>query len=74
MSAGPARSRSSWASRCTSATVFTGVEGTNVPVDETVEAFEKLLDGEFDELPEQAFFNVGGIDDVQAKANQLKNA
>jgi F-type H+/Na+-transporting ATPase subunit beta len=50
---------------------FTGIPGTNVPVEETVEAFEKLLDGEFDELPEQAFFNVGGIDELMAKAKQL---
>ncbi|HUQ40207.1 MAG TPA: F0F1 ATP synthase subunit beta [Acidimicrobiales bacterium] len=52
-------------------TVFTGVEGANVPVAETIEAFENLLDGEFDDLPEQAFFNVGGIDDLQAKAKSL---
>ncbi|MEY2470947.1 MAG: F-type H+/Na+-transporting ATPase subunit beta [Actinomycetota bacterium] len=51
---------------------FTQIPGTNVPVTETVEAFGKLLDGEFDELPEQAFFNVGGIDDLQKKAEQLK--
>jgi F-type H+/Na+-transporting ATPase subunit beta len=50
---------------------FTGIPGTNVPVEETVEAFEKLLDGEFDELPEQAFFNVGGIEELMAKAKQL---
>ncbi|HVV37860.1 MAG TPA: F0F1 ATP synthase subunit beta [Acidimicrobiales bacterium] len=51
---------------------FTQIPGTNVPVAETVEAFGKLLDGEFDDLPEQAFFNVGGIDDLLKKAEQLK--
>ncbi len=51
---------------------FTQIPGTNVPVLETVEAFGKLLDGEFDELPEQAFFNVGGIDDLLKKSEQLK--
>jgi F-type H+-transporting ATPase subunit beta len=50
---------------------FTGLPGKTVPVDETVESFEALVDGEFDDLPEQAFFNVGGIDEVQAKAKQL---
>ncbi len=51
---------------------FTQIPGANVPVVETVEAFGKLLDGEFDELPEQAFFNVGGIDDLMKKTDQLK--
>jgi F-type H+-transporting ATPase subunit beta len=51
---------------------FTQIPGTNVPVTETVEAFGKLLDGEFDELPEQAFFNVGGIDDLLKKSETLR--
>ncbi len=51
---------------------FTQIPGANVPVLETVEAFGKLLEGEFDELPEQAFFNVGGIDDLMKKAETLK--
>src|SRR5207248_3345386 len=50
---------------------FTGIPGTNVPVVETVEAFDKLNTGEFDDVPEQAFVAVGGIDDVMAKAKQL---
>jgi F-type H+-transporting ATPase subunit beta len=53
------------------AEAFTGLPGTNVRVTETVEAFEKLCEGDFDETPEQAFVAVGGIDDVQAKAKQL---
>ena len=50
---------------------FTGLPGTNVPVTETVESFEKLCEGGFDEVPEQAFVAVGGVDDVMAKAKQL---
>jgi F-type H+-transporting ATPase subunit beta len=53
---------------------FTGIPGTNVPAEETVEAFEKLVDGEFDDVPEQAFFSVGGIDDLMAKAKTLSEA
>ncbi len=51
---------------------FTQIPGTNVPVAETVEAFGNLLDGEYDEFPEQAFFNVGGIDDLTKKAAELR--
>jgi F-type H+-transporting ATPase subunit beta len=53
---------------------FTGIPGTNVPAEETVEAFEKLVDGEFDDIPEQAFVAVGGIDDLMAKAKTLSEA
>jgi len=53
---------------------FTGLPGKTVPVQETVESFEALIDGEFDDLPEQAFFNVGGIEEAQAKAAQLRDA
>jgi F-type H+-transporting ATPase subunit beta len=51
---------------------FTGIPGTTVPIDATVEAFEKLSAGEYDEVPEQAFVAVGGIDDVLAKAEKLQ--
>ena len=44
---------------------FTGVEGSTVPVDETVEAFKRICDGVYDHIPEQAFFNIGGIDDLE---------
>jgi F-type H+/Na+-transporting ATPase subunit beta len=54
------------------AEVFTGIKGIYVPVSETVEAFEALVNGDLDELPEQAFLNVGGIDGVQEKAKQLQ--
>ncbi|HZN12972.1 MAG TPA: F0F1 ATP synthase subunit beta [Acidimicrobiales bacterium] len=53
---------------------FTGIPGTNVPAEETVEAFEKLVDGEFDDVPEQAFVAVGGVDDLMAKAKSLSEA
>jgi F-type H+/Na+-transporting ATPase subunit beta len=51
---------------------FTQIPGANVPVDETVEAFGNVLKGEYDDYPEQAFFNVGGIDDLTKKAEQLR--
>ncbi|MEA2900342.1 MAG: F-type H+/Na+-transporting ATPase subunit beta [Actinomycetota bacterium] len=50
---------------------FTGVKGINVSVDETVESFEKLVNGELDDVPEQAFYNVGGADSVLEKAKSL---
>ena len=52
--------------------VFTGLPGIFVPVDETVQSFEALVDGELDEIPEQAFFNVGGVESVLAKAKTLE--
>ena len=50
---------------------FTGVKGIYVPIEETVQSFEALVDGELDEVPEQAFFNVGGVESVLAKAKTL---
>jgi F-type H+/Na+-transporting ATPase subunit beta len=54
------------------AEVFTGLKGEYVPTDETVESFEALIDGELDEVPEQAFLNVGSIEQVHAKAKVLQ--
>jgi len=54
--------------------VFTGLPGIFVPVDETVQSFEALVDGELDEIPEQAFFNVGGVESVLAKAKTLQES
>jgi len=51
---------------------FTGVAGCYVPVKETLRGFKAIIDGEMDEYPEAAFFNVGTIDDVKAKAQELK--
>ncbi len=53
---------------------FTGLKGIFVPVQETVESFEALVDGELDEIPEQAFFNVGGVESVLAKAKSLQES
>ncbi|GIG30239.1 F0F1 ATP synthase subunit beta [Cellulomonas marina] len=47
------------------ATKFTGVEGSTVPLAETVEAFSRIADGEFDHIAEQAFFNIGGLEDLE---------
>ena len=44
---------------------FTGVVGSTVPVAETVEAFKKIAEGEFDHIAEQAFFNIGGLEDLE---------
>jgi F-type H+-transporting ATPase subunit beta len=51
---------------------FTGLEGIFTPVEETVASFAALVDGELDDLPEQAFLNVGGADDARRKAEQLR--
>ena len=51
---------------------FTGTPGKYVPVEDTVNGFKAILDGEMDEYPEAAFFNVGTIEDVKAKAETLK--
>ncbi len=53
------------------AQVFTGIEGVTVPVEETVHSFEALLGGDLDDVPEQAFLNVGGVDDVHKKAKEM---
>ena len=47
---------------------FTGQPGSTVPVKETIEAFDRLCKGEFDHVPEQAFFLIGGLDDLAKKA------
>ena len=56
------------------AEVFTGIPGVTTPVEETVESFEALVTGELDELPEQAFLNVGGAESALAKAKQLQGS
>ncbi|NKE10103.1 MULTISPECIES: F0F1 ATP synthase subunit beta [Kocuria] len=53
---------------------FTGVEGSTVPVAETIDSFKKICDGELDHVPEQAFYNVGGLDDVMAKWDEIKRS
>ncbi|MDT5259271.1 MAG: F-type H+/Na+-transporting ATPase subunit beta [Mycobacterium sp.] len=50
---------------------FTGQPGSTVPVKETIEAFDKLTRGDFDHIPEQAFFLIGGLDDLAKKAESF---
>jgi F-type H+-transporting ATPase subunit beta len=54
------------------ATKFTGVAGSTVPLKETVESFKMIADGELDHVPEQAFFNCGGIEDVMRAYERIK--
>ena len=51
---------------------FTGTSGKYVRLEDTIRSFQEVLDGKHDELPEQAFYLVGGIDDVLARAEELK--
>ena len=53
------------------AQVFTGFEGRLVPLKDTVRSFKEILAGAHDNLPESAFYMVGTIEDVKAKAEQL---
>ena len=50
---------------------FTGIEGKYVPVEETVQSFMAIVDGEYDELPEQAFYMVGSIEEAEKQAKEL---
>ncbi len=54
------------------AQVFTGLPGIFTPVEETIDSFEALVNGDLDDLPEQAFLNVGGADSAREKAEQLR--
>jgi F-type H+-transporting ATPase subunit beta len=51
---------------------FTGIPGKFTPLDETIDSFKKLCDGDYDDLPEQAFFMCGGIEDAVEKAKDLR--
>ena len=53
------------------AEVFTGMTGESVPVDDTVHGFQGLVNGEYDHLPEEAFYMVGSIAQAEAKAEKL---
>ncbi|MDO5720326.1 MAG: F0F1 ATP synthase subunit beta [Actinomycetaceae bacterium] len=53
---------------------FTGVVGSTVPLEETIEAFKRIAEGEYDHIPEQAFFNIGGIDDLERAWHELQKA
>ena len=56
------------------AAVFTGRDGRYVRLEDTIRGFQEILDGKHDDLPEQAFFLAGGIEDVVAEAERLKTA
>jgi F-type H+-transporting ATPase subunit beta len=56
------------------AKVFTGSDGVQVPLEVTIASFKAVVAGEYDHLPEAAFYMVGGIDDVKAKAAKLAAA
>jgi F-type H+-transporting ATPase subunit beta len=53
------------------AEAFTNLPGVFVSLEDTIRSFKAVCDGEYDHLPEQAFFNVGTIDDAVAKAEKL---
>ena len=53
------------------AKVFTGSDGVQVPLEETIASFKAVVAGEYDHLPEGAFYMVGGIEDVKAKAERM---
>ncbi len=56
------------------ASQFTGLDGQYVKLEETIASFERVVSGEFDHLPEQAFYMVGAIDDVVEQAKKLASA
>ena len=51
---------------------FTGQPGSTVPLSETIEAFKRIAEGYYDKVPEQAFFNIGGIEDLERKWHELE--
>jgi F-type H+-transporting ATPase subunit beta len=53
---------------------FTGRQGRYVPLKETIQGFQEILSGALDDLPEQAFYMAGNLDDVKAQAAKLKSA
>jgi len=56
------------------AEIFTGSPGIQVPLEDTVRSFKGLVEGDYDHLPEQAFYMVGGIEDVIEKAAKMAAA
>ncbi|HEY3211213.1 MAG TPA: F0F1 ATP synthase subunit beta [Actinomycetota bacterium] len=50
---------------------FTGISGKYTPIDETIASFKSLVEGEYDHLPEQAFYMVGGIEEAQEQAKKM---
>ena len=54
------------------AETFTGTPGKYVPLKETIKSFKAIVEGEFDHLPEQAFFMVGSIEEAEEQAKRLQ--
>ncbi|WP_084105675.1 F0F1 ATP synthase subunit beta [Demequina sp. NBRC 110056] len=54
------------------ATQFTSVPGSTVPLDETIEGFSGLVNGAYDHIAEQAFFNIGGLEDLEKNWNRIQ--
>ncbi|ACQ79566.1 ATP synthase F1, beta subunit [Beutenbergia cavernae DSM 12333] len=52
---------------------FTGVAGSTVPLSETIEAFGKIADGEYDHVTERAFFNIGGLEDLERNWSRIQS-
>lgn len=67
----PERFRDFWRSPVHVAEKFTGLPGIYVPLKETIRSFKAIVEGEVDQYPEAAFYNVGTIDDVVKKAKQI---
>ena len=55
------------------AEVFTGTPGVYVELKDTIASFKAIIDGDVDDLPEQAFYMVGGLEEAKAKAESLKD-
>jgi F-type H+-transporting ATPase subunit beta len=53
---------------------FTGIEGSTVPLDETIDAFTKIADGDYDHVAEQAFFMCGGLEDVERNWDKIQKS
>ncbi|RZM35390.1 MAG: F0F1 ATP synthase subunit beta, partial [Sphingomonas sp.] len=53
------------------AEVFTGISGKFVQLEDTIRSFKAVVEGEYDHLPESAFYMVGGIDEAVAKAEKM---
>merc|ERR1719204_661494 len=54
------------------AEVFTGLPGSFVPLSDTIQGFRDIMDGEYDDTPELAFYMIGGTDEIEAKAEKLR--
>jgi len=56
------------------AEIFTGIPGAYVKVEDTVRSFKEIIEGKHDDIPEQAFYLKGGIEDVLKAAEKMKQA